>query len=197
MAIAPDLPAFGASEKLAEPWGMAEYAGWLNKFIVQNNISGAYFIAHSFGARVLFKYSALYGGVARGAVIVGGAGLVKERSPQYMRQIKRYRRVKRFFPRFAEKHFGSAEYKTLSPVMRESYKKIVNEDLRACLPSIGYKTLLVYGAADCVTPANEEGRIFNGLIKGSRLEIIGGGHFCFCERAEEFNRLALDFLKRG
>ncbi|MDE6613077.1 MAG: alpha/beta hydrolase, partial [Clostridia bacterium] len=102
--------------------------------------------------------------------------------------------VKRFFPNFAEKHFGSEEYRTLSPVMRESYKKIVNEDLKDCAAQIKNETLLIYGAADKTTPWDEEGKTFNSLIKGSRLEIIEGGHFCFTESIEAFNKLIYDFL---
>lgn len=196
-AIAPDMPAFGASGAPVSPWGVEEYAVWLNKFISLTSHGEADVIAHSFGARVLFKYSQLFGARFKSAVIVGGAGLVKPRSPQYMRQVKLYRRVKKLMPKFAEKHFGSEEYRALSPIMRESYKKIVNEDLRACAPYLTCRTLLVYGAEDKVTPPDEEGRAFNGLIKGSRLEIMRGGHFCFCEHAEEFNKILLGFLDGG
>ena len=111
-----------------------------------------------------------------------------------MRQVKAYRRVKRLFPGFAEKHYGSKEYRTLSPLMKESYKLIVNEDLRFCAQNIKNETLLVYGRNDSVTPANEEGEIFKSLIALSRLEIMDGGHFCFSEHPEKFNQTIYKFL---
>ena len=128
-------------------------------------------------------------------VITGGAGLVKPRSLQYIRRVNAYRRVKKLFPKFAEKHFGSKEYKSLSPVMKESYKKIVNEDLKSCAAEIVNPTLLIYGRNDTVTPPDEEGAVFNKLIAGSRLEIMDGGHFCFSEYPDIFNKKLTEFLK--
>ncbi len=173
---------------------MGDYAEWLCKFIDENRLNGADIIAHSFGARVAFKLLSERGELANRLIITGGAGLVKERSPAYMRQVKRYRRVKKLFPRYAERHFGSEEYRVLPPVMRESYKLIVNEDLRGSAERIKNRTLLIYGSGDAVTPANEEGEIFHSLIAGSRLELIDGGHFCFSENPAAFNELALEFL---
>ena len=104
-------------------------------------------------------------------------------------------RVKKLFPRYAERHFGSEEYRTLTPIMKESYKLIVNEDLRDCAAKIQNDCLLVYGAGDTTTPPAEEGATFNGLIANSRLETISGGHFCFSENAEAFNSLMTDFFE--
>ena len=125
---------------------------------------------------------------------ISRAGLEKPRSPRFMRKVRAYRRIKKLFPKFAEKHFGSEEYKKLSPLMRESYKKIVNEDLRADAAKILNPALLIYGKDDKVTPPYEEGEIFNSLIKNSRLEIIEGDHFCFCRNPELFNHKVLNFL---
>ncbi len=189
------MPGFGSSAPLKRPWSVGDYAEWLDKFIKAEGLERPHIIAHSFGARVAFKY--LCGrpaGEFGKLVICGGAGVVKPRSPRYMRRVKAYRRVKKLFPRFAERHFGSEEYRSLSPVERESYKLIVNEDLRDCARKVSLPTLLVYGRSDGVTPPSEEGEIFNSCIAGSRLAIIDGGHFCFCEHAEEFNKIMLSFL---
>ena len=173
---------------------MGDYCLWLEKFIKAANVNKPVIIAHSFGARVAFKYLAERPCAAEKLIITGGAGIVKPRSEKYKRRVKTYRTVKKFFPKFAEKHFGSAEYRTLSPLMRESYKKIVNEDLKDCAKEIRCKTLLLYGGGDSVTPAEEEGKIFNGLIAGSRLEICEGGHFCFSENPVPFNDAVYKFL---
>ena len=164
-----DFPCFGASECTDEAWG-------------------------SFGARVAFKLFSVEGSRLEKLVITGGAGLVKPRTPQYMRQITRYRRARRFFPRFAEKHFGSEEYKSLSPLMKKSFKKIVNEDLKSCAAKISAPTLLIYGQDDTVTPFYEEGATFQSLICGSGLEVMEGGHFCFSEHPKEFNFKLFGFL---
>ncbi len=191
---APDMPGFGKSSPLDTAYSVGDYCDWLESFIKKRRIENPHILAHSFGARVALKYLGGRGGAADKLIITGGAGIVKPRSKQYMRRVKAYRRVKRFFPKFAEKHYGSAEYRTLSPVMKESYKKIVNEDLRGCATDIKNKTLLIYGRDDRVTPFNEEGETFKNLIAGSRLCITDGGHFCFSEYPDEFNKTILQFL---
>lgn len=193
-AVAPDFIGFGASSPLKDGWSVGDYANWLADFIREKKLCRPHIVAHSFGARVALKALAEDNGLADKLVITGGAGLVKPRSPQYIRRVKTYRAVKKFFPRLAEKKFGSEEYRTLSPVMKESYKKIVNEDLRGCARLIKNRALLIYGSGDTVTTAKEEGATFHSLIEGSQFKIISGGHFCFCENAEEFNRLTLNFL---
>lgn len=191
---APDIIGFGGAARLDNAYSLDDYCDWLERFIKQARLEKPHIIAHSFGARMAIKHLSANPEAAEKLVITGGAGLVKPRSKEYIRKVKAYRRVKRFFPKFAEKHFGSAEYKTLSPVMRESYKKIVNEDLKSCAEKIQNQTLLIYGDKDTTTPWNEEGKTFNSLINGSRLEIIEGGHFCFSESAEAFNKLIYEFL---
>ncbi len=193
--IAPDMPAFGQSSQIVTAWAVGDYARWLRDFMTAKGLDGCNVVAHSFGARVIFKLLAENQELVKKLIITGGAGLVKPRSPAYMRRIKWYRRVKKLFPRYAEKHFGSEEYRTLSPLMKESYKLIVNEDLRGCAAKVSAPTLLIYGKNDTVTPPTEEGEIFHSLIAGSRLEIIEGGHFCFSENSERFNELLLEFLR--
>ena len=78
--------------------------------------------------------------------------------------------------------------------MKESYKKIVNEDLREFAKKIPNKTLLVYGRDDTVTPANEEGETFSELIENSKLVTIDGGHFAFSEYPQNFNAIISQFL---
>lgn len=191
---APDIVGFGMSEAQDRAFSVDDYCEWLEKFIKKSRLSKPHVLAHSFGARLAFKYLGGRGGEAEKLIITGGAGLVKPRSPQYMRRVKAYRRVKKIFPKFAERHFGSAEYRTLSPLMKESYKLVVNEDLREYAKNIKSDTLLVYGREDRATPPDEEGRIFSSLIPSCRLEVTEGGHFCFCSYPDKFNGLIYNFL---
>ena len=151
-------------------------------------------MAHSFGARVAIKFAAERPRLVKAMVITGGAGIVKPRSRAYMRKVRAYRFVKKFAPRYAERAFGSEEYRSLAPVMRESYKKIVNEDLRADAARVRCPVLLVYGSGDTVTPAAEEGLAFAAAMPRACLKIIGGGHFCFMQNSEIFNAEAAAFL---
>lgn len=194
---APDFPGFGASAPLPAAWSVGDYSLWLKEFIAACGLVRPHIVAHSFGARVALRLACEYPGLVGDMVITGGAGIVKPRTRTYKRRVAAYRIAKKIAPRFAESHFGSKEYRELSPLMRESYKKIVNEDLRGCAKNVRARTLLIYGENDEVTPPFEEGEIFRSCIAGSRLEVIPGGHFCFCENYKLFNEIALAFLING
>lgn len=190
---APDLPGFGGSSPLASAWSVGDYADWAARFIAEAGLTRPHIVAHSFGARVAIKLAAERPQLVSKLIITGGAGLVKPRSRAYRRRVALYRTVKKFAPSFAERRFGSREYRALSPVMKESYKKIVNEDLRADAARVAAPALLIYGRDDDVTPPCEEGQIFSSVMS-ARLVVIDGGHFCFSQNAALFNTLALGFL---
>ena len=125
--------------------------------------------------------------------MTGAAGVILKRGVSYRLKVGTYRFVKKLFPKFAEKNFGSAEYRSLSPIMKESYKKIVNEDLRDCAKKIENEVLLVQGEEDCVTPIEEISAYLVCLQRGN-LRTMTGGHFAFAEYPTAFNLIAEDFF---
>ncbi|MCD8372270.1 MAG: alpha/beta hydrolase [Clostridia bacterium] len=188
-----DFPGFGASSPIDSEWSVADYASFTKKFIKTEGLERPCVVAHSFGARVAIKLASNED-IFSAMLITGGAGMVKKRSFKYKRSVAAYRAVKKLAPKFAENHFGSGEYRQLSPVMKGSYKKIVNEDLLKDAERINCRTLLLYGKDDEVTPFYEEGEAFNRAIRGSLLKIMAGGHFCFAENPQEFNAAAAEFF---
>ena len=126
-------------------------------------------------------------------VLAGPAGVVLNRSIGYYLKVWAYRLTKKIVPKFAEKRFGSVEYRSLSPIMKESYKKIVNEDLRACAKEIKNEVLLVEGKGDKVTPLKEVNEYLVCLQRG-RLIITDGGHFTFLEYPTAFNLIVEEFF---
>ena len=77
--------------------------------------------------------------------------------------------------------------------MKESYKKIVNEDLRGCATKIENEVLLVQGKADTTTP-KKEAEAYLACFKKGRLKMIDGGHFAFAEHPLAFNLIAEEFF---
>ena len=189
---APDFPGFGKSDRIPAAWSVGDYADWLEGFFKEQGIVFPYIIAHSFGGRVALK--CLARGLIDRAVLTGCAGIVKKRTMAYRIRVGGYRLVKRVSPRFAEAHFGSREYRSLSPLMRESYKKIVNEDLREEAGRITRPVLYLYGERDKETPLSS-GRILHECTAGSKLAVFKGcGHFAHLEEPLMFNLAAEEFL---
>ena len=189
---APDFPGMGGANELGCPFSVGDYADWTERFLSEQGIVNPLVIAHSFGGRVAIKLLAR-GRVDR-AVLTGCAGIVKKRTLRYRMRVRAYRIVKKIAPRYAEKHFGSAEYRSLPPVMRESYKKIVNEDLREEAKTITRPVLFVCGSEDRETPL-ASAQIYHACVKNSRLLVLKRcGHFAHIENPLAFNAAAEEFF---
>lgn len=68
-------------------------------------------------------------------------------------------------------------------------------DFRADLAKFDMPTLIVHGDADRIVPLAVSGQRSHALIKGSRLEVIGGApHGFAATHARQLNALMLDFL---
>lgn len=176
------------------PWSVGDYADFTQTFLTDLGIENPYVVAHSFGARVAVKMAAR-GYPFEKLVLTGAAGIILNRNAAYRMKVRLYRTVKKFFPAYAEKRFGSAEYRSLSPVRKESYKKIVNEDLREDAKKIAAPVLLLYGEKDKTTPVRA-GEIYCAAMQNARLCTMKGcGHFAFLDDAVLFNRKTEEFLE--
>ncbi|MBR2441484.1 MAG: alpha/beta hydrolase [Clostridia bacterium] len=188
-----DFLGFGGSMALTSPFSVDDYADWTKEVLARLGVEKPHVIAHSFGCRVAVKLASQDGGFFDKMLLTGAAGIILKRGISYKIKVKIYRFVRRFAPRFAEKKFGSAEYKTLSPVMKESYKKIVNEDLRECARRIENEVLLVQGQEDTTTP-KKEAEVYLSCLKKGKLRMMQGGHFAFAEDPVSFNLIAEEFF---
>lgn len=191
-----DFWGMGQSGKLSSPFSVSDYADWTEAVLQALAVKNAYVVAHSFGARVAIKIAARGGQVFDKLLLTGAAGVILRRGFRYKAKVAAYRTVKKIFPNFAEKRFGSAEYKTLSPVMKESYKKIVNEDLRKDAEKIDRPVLLVCGDRDTTTP-KKEAEAYEKVLKRGKMKEISGGHFAFAENPILFNLIAEEFFSHG
>lgn len=188
-----DFPGFGQSDPIRTPYSVGDYADWTAEYLKELNVVRPYVIAHSFGGRVAVKCLSR-GDVFEKAVLCGCAGIVPQRTLNYRARVCAYRAVKKVAPRFAERRFGSAEYRTLSPVMRESYKKIVNEDLREDAKRIARPVLFLNGDKDEETPLSSI-RVYLSCIEGSRLTVMKNcGHFAHLDKPLAFNLAVEEFF---
>lgn len=190
-----DFTGFGLSSSMRYAYNLTDYALETLEFINKNNLKNPFVIAHSFGGRVAIKIAgALDKNAFSKIVLTGSAGLKKRQNPA--RLIKRcyYKIAKNFLKDDKRLKFFSSDYQKLSPIMRESFKLIVNENLKNLAKEIVVPTLIINGKDDKETPFYTAKK-FNKLIKNSYLyKIKNAGHFSFVEKPEEFNRITLSFL---
>jgi len=201
-----DFPGFGESSMPDKPWGVGDYVDMLHKFFDALKIDKAHVVAHSFGGRVTIMFSAVHHERVGKIVLVDSAGLIPKRTLKYYYKVYKFKLLKKLYllftpgnnkqeklDNFYKKH-GSKDYKE-SGNLRQTFVKVINEDLRGYLPSIKSPTLLVWGEDDKDTPLYF-GKIMEKEIPDAGLVVFSGaGHFSYLDRLNEFNIVVTKFFE--
>lgn len=207
-AYAIDLPGFGWTPPPLAAWGTRDYASHVEAFMDGIGVSSASVLGHSFGGRVALALAAQSPHRVRSLILVGSAGIRPRRGPGYALKVAAAKLGKRLFSfpvwgklgdrivSTVSQRVGSRDYRNAGR-MRTTLIKVVNEDLRGILASIGVPTLIVWGDRDGEVPRSSMEIMAQG-IRGSQLEVLeGAGHFPFVDRPERFGKLVRDFLCHG
>mgnify|MGYP003571301020 CR=1 FL=1 len=185
--IAPDLMGFNGL-KMEYPYSLDDYARDVSRLIEGEKRVNV--IAHSFGARVLFKM--LPDDRIDRIVLTGAAGLKPRPSLKKSVAIFRYKLRKKL--KLPTDKFGSDDYKKLDTIMKRSFVSVVNERLDGRIRNIKNPCLIVFGENDRETPVYMAKKL-NKMIDGSALVLIGrAGHFAFVDQPQYFNRIVKEFL---
>jgi len=82
-----------------------------------------------------------------------------------------YSTARKAFYRFV---VGKSDYLSVEGVLKETYLKVISEDLSQSLSSIAVPTTIIWGDKDEATPI-EDAYLINKKISNSKLVIIPGG----------------------
>lgn len=192
--FAPDLKGFGENPDMKYPYSLSDYVAELRQYLKANGIVKPHVIAHSFGARIVIKAAADSPELFDRIVLTGAAGLTPKRKIRYYIKTGVYKTLKLIVPKEKLSSFYSEDYKKLSPVMKESFVKIVNEHLDDLLPRIKNRTLIVFGKNDKETPTYMGRRLNKGIKNSEYVEIKDAGHFSFIDKPLRFNMEVREFL---
>lgn len=181
----------GKTPEPQTPMSVADFAAELKEFINEHNLNGADLVAHSFGGRVALVLAGTNEHMFSRLLLTGCAGLKPKRGIKLRAKILAFKikkwlvRLHILSPKVLE-NSGSEEYRVLSPVMRETFKKVVNENLKKYAKRIKNPTLLVWGKKDTATPMFM-GKKLNKYIKNSELVVMDKlNHFCFYQQPTKF-----------
>lgn len=195
-----DFTGFGLSAKPTKVYGVGDYALEVKELLNELKIKKVNIIAHSFGGRVAIKLASETE-IANKLVLVDSAGLSPRKSLLVKLKIMRYKHLKKKvdkgkIEKSKLERFGSADYKALSGIERECFKKIISEDLSGFAKHIKVPTLIVWGKKDKDTPLYMARRLHK-LIDGSSLFLLDAGHFSYLDKPYEFTSEVYDFLLVG
>lgn len=202
--ISLDLPGFGETELPPSAWEVGDYSNFVADFIKKLDLDVYALIGHSFGGRICIKGLSDAKLSAEKLVLIGSAGLSKKRSPKtvLLKILAKIGGALTFIPPliFFRKQIKNRIYKLIGSdylsagPLKETFKKVISEDLTSNAELIKIPTLLIWGENDNSTPL-EDGKRFNKLIKNSKLEVIqNAGHFVHIEKPDKVQKIIKDFL---
>lgn len=202
-----DLPGFGKSEEPANAWSVSDYSAVLEEFIKQFKIDNPILMGHSNGGRVIIHFSAKSEISIRKIILIDSAGIKPRRPLKYYIKVYSFKLLKKLLTLpLLKKHsaallekarsmYGSSDYSKASPVMRQTLVRLVNEDLRHCLPEIKCPVLLIWGENDTATPVSD-GKLMEKLIRDAGLVVFkNAGHFSYLDKLNDFLKVVTSFLK--
>lgn len=200
-----DFPGHGESDDPPVAWSVDDYAQFTKALIDQLQADVLYVICHSFGGRITIRLASQWPTLFAKIVMVDVAGIRPKRTWRYYIRTYRYKLAKRmakigFINRLFSldekmKNVGSADYQALkTDTMRQTFIKVVNQDLRPLLPKIQAPTLLVWGSEDQDTPLYM-GKTMEKEIPNAGLVVFeGAGHYSYLDEFVQFVTIIRHFF---
>ncbi len=181
--IIPDLPGFGKSQEPKTVWNLDDYCNFLEDFRKFLGLKKFYLLGHSFGGGLAVKFSLKFPERIEKLFLVAAACIRKKTMKKKILIITS--KILNFFSflpfySLARKIFykifvGSSDYLKTKGVIKESFIKIVNEDLSKILTSIKVPTVIIWGKKDNMTLL-DDAYFMKQKIKNSKLIIIPEGN---------------------
>ena len=137
-------------------------------------------------------------------VLTGAAGLRPETSKQNEGKYRFYKAGKKILQmthqekileKLQERH-GSEDYRNAKGVMRTTFVKVVNDDVRDLLPKVSCPVLLVWGDRDTATPIGDAYIMEREMPNAGLAVFEGDDHWAFLHQYNRFNTV-LDAFFRG
>lgn len=195
--IAIDLPGFGLSEQPKAAWAATEYAAFLEELLRKLDVSEPTLIGHSFGGSVLIKYLS-NGGQAKKIILIDASG-VRIQTPKkifFKLLTKSMSIFTRILPASTTQMLRKRFYSAINSSdyleagnLKESYLRIISEDLQTDMQKVDAPTTLIWGSDDRDVPLTYA-KIMNDKISNSKLYAIPeAGHFPFIDQPNKFKEI--------
>lgn len=186
-----DFAGFGLSEEPLYPYSVEDYAKDILCLMDSLNISSASFVGHSFGGRVALWLASQYAERTQRLILIDSAGLKPRRKPDYYLKVF----VHKVLKKIGKKGLGgSSDYRILSPLMKQTFIKVVNCDQTSQLKNVCCPTAVFWGKHDKDTPLYMFSK-FKRHISGAQTFLLDGGHFSYVDDSVGFMLILRAFLK--
>lgn len=203
----PDLPGFGETSPPPVAWTVFDYANFVLAYLDAHQLEKVCFFGHSFGGRLGLILGAEHPERIVKMALADSAGVRQPPSVLTRARQRAYKTVRNGLYRLGQKtladnlrdwyagKYGSTDYKNTSGVMRETFVKVVNEDLLPYAARAKVPTLLFWGDQDDDTPLSQ-GKLLEKTIPDAGLIVHeGAGHYSYLDRLSDTVRVMDYFFK--
>lgn len=189
--ILPDLAGFGDTPEPTFPYTVKAYANDVRRLLYDLNIKSAILVGHSFGGRIALELAYASPDLVKKLVLIDSAGCKPRRGLKYRFRVLAHK----FLRRIGKKGLkGSKDYQVLSPIMRETFKSVVNYFQDGQLEYVSCPTAIFWGKRDKETPKYMAKRLAKGILD-AKLFWLEGGHFAYMDDFFRFFSIFSAFLK--
>lgn len=203
----PQLLGFSKSEALSKVYTLDDYLKFVVDYMEKKRLGNVFLIGHSFGGRVAIKLAVLYPEKVKALVLTGVPAIREKKIKRHIFFVaakigKAFFAIPPFcfFQPVARKflYFLSSEwdYYQIKREMRETFKKIVNEDLEPLLAKIKVPIFLFWGGADKVVPVSVAQKILDKVPEAKLLIITHASHKLPYENPKIFSEKCWQFFNR-
>ncbi len=202
-----DLPGFGQTPPASTAWSIHDYVKFVVDYLDHHQLDKVYLFGHSFGGRLSLVLGAEHADRIIKMALADSAGVRSKPSAPNQLRLKIYRFILNGLNTIglkpqAEKlrawysnRYGSADYKAAQGIMRETFVKVVNEDLLPYAARVKPSTLLFWGDQDMDTPLSQ-GQLLEKTIPDAGLVVWeGAGHYSYLDRLADTVRVMDHFFK--
>ena len=189
-----DLPGFGNSLPISNPFAYEEYIDSIISFLNDNNFKVDIVVGHSFGGKLAVGLANKLN--LSSIILIAPSTFNKKRSLLYYLKIYTYKLFKKI--EYLHKYlssFGSEDYKVLSPIMKKTMSNVINYKVTNYLKNIKIPTLIIQGNKDKITPYYIAKKT-KKYIKDSEIIIIDGNHFAYLNNSYLVSNIIESMVKQ-
>src|SRR3989344_9634166 len=183
LVIVPDLPGFGKSQEPLESWSIDNYVDWLSEFIstLPELHQNFYLAGHSFGGALATKFTIRYNQQVKKLLLISSA-CIRARTliRKIWYRIAKMMKIFSILPGYTTLRksvykfvLRKSDYPHVSGVMKETYLRVISDDLSHKINFLKVPTIIIWGDKDESTPITE-GEFIHHRIQHSTLVIING-----------------------
>lgn len=197
-----DFPGFGGTDMPPEPWGVPDYVQFVLAYMDTQGLERVHLLGHSFGGRVSLILGSDHADRVDKMVLANSAGVLPPDNPLRDGAVKAAKSVMRLpglrklyepVRRKAYEQMGATDYLDAG-ALRETFVKVIEQDLLPFAARVSRPTLLFWGDRDLDTPVWQARQLEQAIPDAGLIIMPGAGHFSYLERLPDYVRIVLHFL---